>query len=139
MRRSRGVGQLDQLEQLLSTHSRLGARHPEQPRLQHQELATGLARVEAGFLEGDSDPVSDSVGIGGHVDAGHRCRAGRDRRQRRQHPHRRRFAGTVGTEKAEDLAPSHIEVDPAYGLHRGVRARERLGEGDRSDCARLLR
>ena len=65
------VVELDELEQLL------GARRPrrapadaEQPGLQHEQLAAGLARVEPGLLERDADPAPRLVRVGRDVDAG---------------------------------------------------------------------
>jgi hypothetical protein len=40
----------------------------------------------------------------------------RDRQQRRQHANGRRLAGPVGTQKAEDLAGTDLQVQPAHRL-----------------------
>ena len=42
---------------------------PEQPGLQDQQLAPVLARVQAGLLERDADPLAHRVGVAGDVDA----------------------------------------------------------------------
>ena len=84
--------------------------------MEDQELATGLARIEAGLLEGDADPPADAVGVRGDVDAGHLGAACRDREQRRQHPDGGRLAGPVGAEEAEDLTGPDLQVHAADGL-----------------------
>ena len=43
---------------------------PEQPRLQHEQLAPGLPRVEPRLLQRDAHLVARRVGLRGHVDAG---------------------------------------------------------------------
>ena len=59
-----GVVELDQLEQLLGPRRRLRRGHAEQPRLQDEQLAAGLARVEPGLLQRDADPAARLVGVG---------------------------------------------------------------------------
>ena len=90
--------------------------HTEEAGLQDHQLATGLADVEPGLLQGDADLPAHGVGIGGHVDPGDACAPGRDRHERRQHPDGRRLAGTVRPEEAEDLAALDMQVDAAHRL-----------------------
>ena len=73
-----GVLELDQLQQLARARSAApSALEPEQPPVQDQQLAAGLARVEAGLLQRDADPAADLVRVAGDVDAGHLGAAGR--------------------------------------------------------------
>ena len=108
-------------------------REPEQPALQHQQLAAGLARVEPGLLERDADPPAHRVGVAGDVDAGDARAARRDRQQRGQHLDGRRLAGAVRAEEAEHLAGLDAQVDPAHGLDVaiGLDQRPRLDGGRR--------
>ena len=64
-----GVLELDQREQLLGPLGRLARGHPEQPRLQDQQLAAVLARVQPGLLQRDADLVPRRVRVAGDVDA----------------------------------------------------------------------
>ena len=74
----RGVLELDQRQQLLApAPSAPACAEPEQPPVQDQQLAAGLARVEAGLLERDADPAAGVVRVAGDVDAGHLGAAGR--------------------------------------------------------------
>ena len=116
MRRSADVLELDQREQLLGARRCLLRRHAEHPRLQDQQLAPGLARVEPGLLQRHADPAPRLVGIARNVHAGHERSAGGDREQRRQHPHRRRLAGAVRPEEAEHLAGLDPQVDASNRL-----------------------
>jgi hypothetical protein len=50
-----GVLELDQREQVPGACRRLRRRQAEQPRLQHEQLPPGLARVEPGLLQRDAD------------------------------------------------------------------------------------
>ena len=84
--------------------------------MQDEQLAAGLARVEAGLLEGDADLAAGAVRIAGDVNAGDLRTAGGDRQQRRQHPHGGRLAGAVGAEEAEDLAGVDLQVHAPDGL-----------------------
>src|SRR5687768_15590258 len=81
-----------------------------------EQLAAGLARVEPRLLQRDADAVANPIRVAGHVDARHRCTAGGDRQKRREHPHRRRLAGAIRAEKAEDLAWLNLEIDSANSL-----------------------
>ena len=100
----------------------------EQPGLQDEQLAAGLARVEPGLLQRDADPPPGRVGIGGHVDTGDVRRARRDRHERRQHPDGRRLAGPVGPEEAEHLARGDLQVDAAHRFHHAAAAAVVLDE-----------
>ena len=59
-----GVLELDEREQLVGARRRPSARgHAEQPRLQDEQLAPGLARVEPGLLQRDADLAARRVGV----------------------------------------------------------------------------
>ena len=117
-----GVDEVDELEQLPARVGGLRPRAAEQPGLQDEQLAAGLARVEPGLLQRDADLPAGGVRIGGHVDAGDARRARRDRHERRQHPDGRRLAGAVRSEEAEDLAGIDLQVDAAHGFDRAAAA-----------------
>ena len=55
------------------------------------------------------------MGLGAHVAAEDRGLALVDVQERREHPEHRGLAGAVGAEHTEDLAASHLEVDPVDG------------------------
>ena len=65
----RRVLELDQRQQLPRALLGLGRAEAEQAPVQDEQLAAGLARVEAGLLERDADPAAGAVGIAGDVDA----------------------------------------------------------------------
>ncbi len=106
--------------------------------MQDEQLAAGLARVEAGLLQRDADLAASAVRVARDVDAGDLGAAGGDRQQRREHAHGRRLAGPVGPEEAEDLAGGDLEVDAADGLDRALAARVVLhkpfGQDGRAGC-----
>ena len=65
------VLELDELEQLVGAVGGVLRREREQPALELEQLAAGLARVEARLLERDADAPADRVGVPRDVDAGH--------------------------------------------------------------------
>ena len=71
-----GVGEPDELEQLLGPRVGVRGRDPVQAALQLEQLAPGLHGVEPDLLERDADPPAHRGGIGDDVDAGdsRRCR-----------------------------------------------------------------
>ena len=111
-----GVLELDELEQRLRALLRLGGGQREQPALEHQQLAPGLARVEPRLLQRDADPLARPVGVLRDVDARHLRPARRDRQQRREHAHGRGLAGAVRPEESEDLAGLDAQVDAPHRL-----------------------
>jgi hypothetical protein len=70
------------------------------------------------------------------VGAGDRRFAGARRDQRGQHAQRRRLAGAVRAEEAEDLAFADAEVDAAHGFDGAALGAERLPEVMRLDDRR---
>ena len=69
------------------------------------------------------------IGSASEIDAGDRDLAGRRAQDPGDHAQRRRLAGAVGAEKAEQLAARHFEVDR---VHRGEAA-VALGEPAKAD------
>ena len=78
-------------------------------------VSAGIGRAA---LRDVADPPADLLRLAPQVDAGDRRLARRRREQRREHPQRRRLAGAVRPEEAEDLARADLEVDAADGLDR---------------------
>ena len=81
--------------------------------------------VSAGSVRAALGDVADALADAGRLAAQVRPRdrrlaAGRGE-QRREHPQRRRLAGAVRAEEAEDLAGRDREVDAADGLDRAAR------------------
>ena len=85
--------------------------------VQAQVLLGGQVAVERRVLEDEADVAADVVALA-------RRRRGRRRarcppvgsRERAEHVDRRRLAGAVGPEEAEDLAGGDLEADAAHGL-----------------------
>ena len=114
-----GVLELDELEQLARrARPPRRASSPNSRRLQDQQLAAGLARVEPGLLQRDADPRAHRVGVARR----------RRRRRRARCPdvivssvvsilHGRRLAGAVRAEEAEDLAGARRAGRPPHRLH----------------------
>ena len=100
----RGVDQVELLEQLVRTASRLGRRQlveqPEHP----QVLAPGQVLVDGGVLPGQADDAAQLLGLADDVEAGDGRSARVGLEQRREDPDGRRLAGAVRAEQAEDRA-----------------------------------
>ncbi len=71
--------------------------------------------VERELLAHVADLGLDLLRLGRDVEAGDRARSGGRRQEAGEHPDRRRLAGPVRAEKAEDLAPPDVEGDPIDG------------------------
>ena len=84
-----------------------------QPALEDEVLPAGGQVVGAAQLAHVADPGPDLLRLAGHVETGHRGRAGVDGEQGRHHPQGGRLARPVGTEEPEDLAPRHVDAHPA--------------------------
>jgi len=80
--------------------------------LQPHVLAAGQQRVERRLLQRRADRGAHMRTLLDDVEAGHARRPFGRRQQRRQHQHRGRLAGAVGTEEAVDLAGLDFQVDP---------------------------
>ena len=125
-----GVGQPDQLEQLVGPVAPRRAMDPVQPALELEQLASGLHRVEADLLERDADAPPHLIAVVHHVVTCHRSGPRRRRQQGAEHPHDGRLAGAVRAQEAEDLALGHPEVDSAHGLDSAL---EGAGQVSRFD------
>ena len=79
-------------------------------------LQHGEVRIHRGRLEDDADPVAPLGAALLRVDAEDRDGAAVARAVALEHLDRRRLAGAVRSEQAEDLALLDLEVDPADGL-----------------------
>jgi hypothetical protein len=128
-----GVGQADQVEQLLRARPGVRPTDPVQAALQLQQLAPRLDRIEADLLERHADPPPYRGGIVDHVHARHAGAAGGRREERAEHPHGGGLAGAVGAEEAEHLPLGDGEVDVANRLDSAL---ERPLEGACFDCRR---
>ena len=82
-----------------------------QRRLEPEVLAAGQEGIEGGLLEGGADRLAHLRAFTDDVEAGHGRAAARGRQQGREDVHGRRFARSVGPQKAVDLAGSDLEVD----------------------------
>ena len=92
--------------------------------LAHREVV-----VEAEALAHVADPPLHALGVLRDVDAEHEAGAGGGGEQAAQHADRRRLAGAVRAEEAEDLALVHAERDPVDG-HEGAEALGELADLD---------
>ena len=89
--------------------------HPVQLGVEAQVLGGRQVHVERRVLEHQTDVAAHVEPLGDDVVAGHRRRTGRRLGERAQHLDRRRLAGTVGPEEAEDLPRLDVEGDPVDG------------------------
>jgi hypothetical protein len=110
------VLQVDELEERLGARARGLLVHAEEAAVEDEQLASRLARVEAGLLERDAHAAAGSVGSLNHVGAGHLGPAAGDGEERGEHAHRGGLACSVRAEEAEDLSPADVQVDAANGL-----------------------
>jgi hypothetical protein len=79
--------------------------------LQSHVLAAGQQRVERRLLQRRADRGAHLWALLDDVEAGHPRRPFGRRQQRRQHQHRGRLAGAIGTEESVDLAGLDPQVD----------------------------
>ena len=70
-----------------------------------------------------------------HVVTGQRGASARGAQVRRQHPHRRRFAGTVGAEQTNDLTAPHFETDRFDRFDRAIAFRQPINMDHDNDVA----
>ena len=87
------------------------ARHAEVAAVDEQVLVDGQLVVEVVLLGHDPETRPDLGPFGGRVEAEHLQGAAGDRRDRTDHLHGRRLAGSVWSEEAEDFSLAHLEVD----------------------------
>ena len=96
------------------------ARHAVELGVQAHVLLGGQVGVERRVLEDEADVAPHRVALAVDVEAGDDRRAAGRRDERAEHRDRRRLAGAVGAEEAEDLTRRDLEVDPAHGLDLAV-------------------
>ena len=96
------------------------AAHPLHAALEHQVLAAGAVLVDARVLRHVADRAAHGVRLTTDVVAGDRGRALVRVRERDEHAHGRRLAGTVRAEQPEDLAFAHVERDAVECLDLAV-------------------
>ena len=111
-------------EQLLAALGRLGRAHPVQPGVVDDLLAGPGVGVGGAALRDVADPAAHADRVGDQVAAGDRGGAGGGLEQRGQHAQRRRLAGAVGAEEADDLPGLDVEVDADDGVDLLLRLRK---------------
>src|SRR5207249_2906211 len=105
-------------------------RHVVDEGVELEVLAGSQLLVERGVLKNETDARADRRRVVVDVDARHASGARRRAHQRAQDVDRRRLAGAVRAEEAEDLSRLNVQVDASHGLDRA----EALGEVvDRDD------
>ena len=122
-----GVADVDELGQLAEAARGGRAAQAVKARLQAQQLAAGLFRVNRGGLQSGADREAHLLGLVHHVEAGDARAASRGHEQRAEHPHHRRLAGTVRPEEAVDLAARDRQVDAVDGAQVAEGAGQALG------------
>ena len=125
-------------EQLLAALGRLGGAHPVQPGVVDDLLARAGVGIRGAALRHVADPPADADRVGDQVAAGDRGGAGGGFEQRGQHAQRRRLAGAVGAEEADDLTGLDVEVDPDDGVDLLLALAEGAGEPAGVDHVRQL-
>ncbi len=119
------IGELDQVEQaheLVGPGGHRGQVPAVQAALEDQVLPTRGQVVGPAQLAHVADTAAYLLRLPGHVESGHRGRAGIDGQEGGQHAQGGRLAGTVWSEEAEDLAAAHLDAHPADGLHGPIGA-----------------
>jgi len=110
-------GDADAVERGRDAAPPIGGVHPEQPAVVVEQLLGGQVIVEVGIFRQVADAAADGdVADGASEDL---CFAAGGKHQLHQQLQRRRLAGAVGTEKAEDLARLDFEaqtIESAIGL-----------------------
>ena len=120
------VGKVNGLQQRRRVHAdAVDAAQQQQQFGKPQMLKKGAA------LQLDADNLLDGPGVFGHIKAGDGGRAA----VRRAHPlnnfHRSSFAGAVGPQDGEHLAPRHAERHAVHRRHRAIAFAEFRGHDDR--------
>ena len=119
--------EFDEVRQLVDTGIDLGRCQPVQAALQTHDLAPALLLVERRVLEGGADAEAYLVGIVYDVEPEDASRPRGRYQQGGQHADDSRFACSVGTEEAIDLAGRDRQVDAPHGLDVVEFAFEALG------------
>src|SRR5690606_30107202 len=116
----RVIRQIERGERRGRARVRVRLRMPVHARLKHELLARGDLVPRAAALRNVADATADLAGLAQQVGARDRRPARVRRDQRREHPQRRRLAGAVRAEEAENFSLAHVQVDAAHcvdGFH----------------------
>ena len=143
--RRAAIGQAHELEHRVEPRGHAGASQPIDGGVEAQVLLGAEMLVERGLLEDEADAPANLGALPHDVESRHPGAAGRGPQQRAKHLDRRRLAGTVGPEEAEQLPRRHAQVDAAHGFDGAIGLRqparvdrERPLRGARGRAGRLL-
>jgi len=106
---SSGLGEPEDLEELVDTLVEGGAAHALDVPLQREVLAARSLPVDARLLRHVADRGADAVGLAYDVAARHRCAPAVRGGESREDPHGRRLPGAVRPEQPEDLPLADLE------------------------------
>jgi hypothetical protein len=99
---------------------------------ERDQLADGQLRVQGCRLQLDADSLLERARVAHDVDAQHLGAARIGRAQALEDLDRRRLAGAVGAEQAEDLAAVDAEGDAVYGVQLSVGLAQLVDGDDRA-------
>ena len=125
--------EIEQRQQLPRAMLHLGAFLIVQAGHEAQELRAGQLLIDEWAVGNESEPLLRTDRIGEKIHAGDGDLSVRRTQDAGDHAQRRGLAGTIGSEKAEQLAAGHFEVDR---VHRGEAA-VALGEPAKADHYRV--
>ena len=114
----RAVGQVEVAEQLVRALGQASATQAMQPALEVEVFAAGGLGIDGNSLADDADEPPNLLRMLDHVDATDEGGAAVRADERRQQLDRRRLAGAVGTEQAEDRCRAGAEADAIESRHR---------------------
>src|SRR5262245_31756699 len=103
------------LQDELTTSGQTLAREAIDPAEEMNVLIDREQLVQRKALRHVADALLDRFWIGGNVDAVNFRGPGGWPKQTAQHPNRRRLAGAVAAEEAEDLSATHVERQTIHG------------------------
>jgi hypothetical protein len=122
------IAQIERLAEALRTRAAVGARDAVELGLRHELLVDLRGGVRPAVLGDVAELAAHADRIAPQIAARDGRLAGRRPEQRREHPLRRRLAGAVRAEQADELAGLHVEIDAAHGLDHRILRLERAGE-----------
>jgi hypothetical protein len=132
----RGVGEPEPLQELAHPVAPRSAREPVDHGLHLQVLPPGRICVEARLLAHDADRLADARSIADDVEARRACLAAVGAGEGGQDLDRRRLAGPVRPEQAEDRPDRDAEAEPVEGSHTVPVGLDQIARGDRGLCLR---
>jgi hypothetical protein len=121
-----GLGDAEEVEQVLDAVSQPRARHPLHAALQHQVLAARGIPIDARALRHVADRAANRIRVAHDVVPGDLGAPAVGRGQRGQYLDGCRLAGSVGAQQPEDLATPDAERDTVERLHLSVSLLEPL-------------